>query len=173
MKYSLSYFFLILLLFSCKNEEKSQNIEIQETKLEELEINNFEKSLLSLKDLNIKFNDSFRLRRFGAQKKNDSVYALILRLDENVTDQEVKKYSIGLRSYSFELKDSINSLKKDFSPKVTTKQGAKYIILRQKINNIRYFDSIEAYIYKRKDWKNSGRLGTIVIKDILLEEKNK
>ncbi|WP_250433624.1 hypothetical protein [Hanstruepera flava] len=174
MKHSLTYFFLILIIFSCKNEEKTQNIGVQETKpSKELEVNNFEKSLLSLKDVNVKFNDSFKIKRFGAKKKNDSVYALILRLDENVTEEQVKKYSIGLRSYSFELNDSVNSLKRDFSPKITKKQGAKYIILNQKINGIRYFDSIEAYIYKRRDWKASGRLGTIIIKDILLEEKDK
>mgnify|MGYP000353800189 CR=1 FL=1 len=174
MKYSLTCFFLLLIIFSCKNEEKTQNTEIKETKPSKvLEVNNFEKSLLSLKDVNVKFNDSFKIKRFGAKKKNDSVYAIILRLDENVTEEQVRKYSIGLRSYSFELElnDSVNSLKRDFSPKITKKQGAKYIMLNQKINGIRYFDSIEAYIYKRRDWKASGRLGTIIIKDILLEEK--
>ena len=34
----------------------------------------------------------------------------------------------------------------------------------------KYMDSIDFYIYARKDWKASGRLGGIKIRDILLEE---
>lgn len=172
MNYKVGCIIILLAFLSCKNEEKTSPKELNnepESKII-LETNKFENSLLSLKDVNLKFNDSFEIKRFGALKKNDSVFSFVLRLDDNVTQKQVKKYSIGLRSYSFELNDT-KHLKNDFTPNLKTKQGAKYIILNQKINKIRYFDSIEAYIYKRKDWKASGRLGTIIIRDILLEEK--
>lgn len=173
MNYKLGFILILFGFMSCKKSEKPSVNEIKNVPSDKIEINKFEQSLLDLKDINVKFNDSFQINRFGALKKNDSIYAFVFRLNDNITENLVNKYSIGLRAYSFELGDKVNHFKSNFTPNLTKKQGGKYIILKQKINNIRYFDSIEAYIYKRRNWNASGRLGTIIIKDILLEEKNK
>ncbi|GAA3777107.1 hypothetical protein GCM10022271_06610 [Corallibacter vietnamensis] len=163
-----------MILFSCKDETKPKEEQVKKQSEPKLEINSFEKNLLDLKDVDLAFNESYTIKRFGAIKKNDSVFSFVLRLGDDVTKEEVKKYSIGLRSYSYELGDNkTNNLKKDFTPNLVKKKGANYIILNQKINHIRYFDSIEAYTYTRRDWNASGRISTIIIKDILLEEKNK
>ncbi|RYH76202.1 hypothetical protein EVU94_04380 [Flavobacteriaceae bacterium 144Ye] len=174
MKFKYFSFLVLLVLFSCKDEEKPKEAQVKKQSEPELEISSFEKKLLDLKDVDIAFNESYTIKKIGALKKNDSVFSFVMRLGDNVTTEEVEKYSIGLRSYSYELgNEKSNYLKKDFTPKLVKKKGVNYIILTQKINHIRYFDSIEAYIYARKDWNASGRISTIIVKDILLEEKNK
>ena len=117
MKYRLGYIIIISIFFSCKNGEKKQSQKVDNEPELILKTNNFEKALLDLRDVDVAFNESFKIKRFGGLKKNDSVYSFVMRLADDVTDEEVKKYSIGLRSYSIEFGDNKNIyLKRDYTP---------------------------------------------------------
>ena len=177
MKNIIIWFFFLATLMSCKSDKKNNKIieQVAETevvgqdnsKKVEVKKSFFEEKLSDYRDLERQFVDNYKLDKFGSLKINDSVFAFVFKLNKNTTAEMVKKYSIGLRGYSYEKGEP---LKASFAPEIKTRNKENFLILPKNTNGIKYFDSIEVYIYKRKDFKASGRIGTIKVKDILLEE---
>jgi hypothetical protein len=130
--------------------------------------NTFESRLLDLRAVNLKFNDNFKVEKFGMLKVNDSVFSFVFKLNEETTNEEVQKFSIGIVGYDSNLKDPY---KASFSPDIEKIDGNKYLIMTRKINQTRYFDSLEVYTYARKNWEATGRINSIKLEDILFEEK--
>lgn len=126
----------------------------------------FENDLLDLRDINDKLNDNLKVDKFGMQKINDSIFAFVFKLDNQTTGETIKQYSFGIKGYSSELDAPFLS---NFSPILSVVENQKYLVLKRKIKNTRYFDSLDIYIYERKNWKKSGKLGGIIIRDILFE----
>lgn len=164
----------ISFLFSCKNDKKEPiNTTQEQTEQKEvLEVkkgdNAFEEKLLDLREINLQFNDSFKLNKFGMLKLNDSVYGFVFKLDDLTTKDEVEKFSVGIIGHDSKLS---KPFKASFSPIIEKREGSKYLIMSRVINNTRYFDSLDVYTYKRKDWKASGRISSIKLEDIFFEEK--
>ncbi|WP_418510448.1 hypothetical protein [Corallibacter sp.] len=166
MKYSFTYFLIVMFFFSCKDGNKTSQKNKKESTM-----NSFEISLLDVRDVNVDFNPNYRIKKFGVLKSNDSVYSYVFRLNDDITKQEVLSHSIGVKAYSYELNKDVEFINKGFSPEIEEIEGGKYILLEQKILNIKYIDSLEAFIFSRGNYKASGKLGTIKIFDILLEDE--
>ena len=157
---------LLLLIVGCKTEKKEKTIEIVSTPIEKTE-SPFEKKLLDLRNVNKKFIDGFVVEKFGMQKIKDSIYTFVFKLNDSINEQTLNKYSIGIKGFDSDLKKDYRS---SFSPNLKIIEGNKYIVQRRKLINIKHFDSIDVYIYERKNFKKSGRLGEIKIRNILFEE---
>src|SRR5690606_3284627 len=171
MKVKVFLFIITTFVFSCKSDKKDV-IKPEETNSENIETvkkPQYQDKLLDFREVNLQFNEDYKMKGFAMQKINDSVYAYVFELDNAVTPATVETYSIGTKAYSIDLKEPIKS---SYSPNVETIDGKNYIIMRQKLTKITYIDSVEAYIYQRNNWKASGRLGTLKVKDILLNDKN-
>jgi hypothetical protein len=170
MKRTYFTLFALLLILACKTDKKSQNNsngEFENSKDTELQsTKTFESSILDLRTVNGKFNDQYGVEKFGMVKNNDSIYSFVFKLDNNTTSQTVEAYSIGIRIFDAKLSAPLNI---SFHPKIKNIEGNNYLVLSNKLKGIKYFDSLDVYIYKRKDWNSSGRLGEIKIKDILIE----
>lgn len=161
----------LFILLSCNNNKKSEktnNPQIDDPKQTEIQKREltFEDRLLDVRDIKDRFNDDLIVDKFGMQKFNDSIFAFVFKLDNQTKDEVVKRYSLGLKGYSHEQEQPFLS---NFSPDLSNIEGGKYIVLKRKIKNIRYFDSLDVYIYERKNWKKSGKLGDLMIHDILFE----
>ena len=177
MKNLIICFFFLATLMSCKSDKKSNEVVEQPIETEVVEKDNskkveakksyFEERLSDYREIERQFVDNYKVDKFGSLKVNDSVFAFVFKLNENTTADMVKKYSIGLRGYSNQ-KDE--PLKASFAPEIKTRNNENFLILPKNTKGIKYFDSVEFFIYKRKDFKTSGRIGTMKIRDILLEE---
>ena len=154
----------ILAMYTCKQEKS--DVKNDTTVISTLYENQFEKKLIDLREVKLKFNDYFEVEKFGMLKKSDTVYCFVFKLNDETENTTIDNYSIGIRAYDLELSEPLNL---SFHPQVEEIDGGKYILLEQKIVETSYFDSLDVYIYKRKDWESSGRLGEIKIKDILLK----
>lgn len=162
-------FSLLSTILCCKSDK-------QESKLGPSEDvnspkNSFEGELLDFREVNDAFNPNYKLVSFGVQKHNDSIYSYVFGLDEGTKNEEVLAHSIGIKAYSHELAEDKEYINKGFSPEIEIKQNKKYLILKQKISEIKYIDSLEAFIFARKNYKASGKLGVVKIYDILLENE--
>ena len=160
---------LILFFVSCKSEKKDtkddvkqdeQTVEVKNRK------NSFESKLIDAREVNKEIISGLKVKGFGIQKINDSVVGFVFKLDESTDAETVSKYSYGLRGY---YEESSKPFRTSASPDMKIIDENKYIIIRRKVMDIDYFDSLDVYIYKRKDWKGSGRLGGMKIHDILFE----
>ena len=167
-----TYFILIVLvlIFACKTDKKAEeNNGGTNKKYSPLGVQNtntFEKSILDLRIVNKKFNDQYRVEKFGMLKNNDSIYSFVFKLDNNTTEQTVEAFSMGIRIFDATLSTPLNL---SFNPVIENIEGGNYLILSHKLKGVNYFDSLDVYIYKRKDWNSSGRLGQLKIKDVLFE----
>lgn len=168
------YILLIILVFNCKSEKKEvqstsdETIEAKKDPLQQSKSFKFESKLLDVRGIKQEFNENLKVNKFGMQYVNDSIYAFVLNLDPSTLEETVSNYSFGVKGHYSE---SETPFKTTFSPEMTTIGNEKYVILRRKINKIKYFDSLDIYIYRRKNWKASGRLGSIKVKDILFENE--
>lgn len=162
---------LVILIFfivvSCKKENNKSN-QITTTEQPTNMISSFEKELLDLRDVKTQFTPEYKLKKFGLQKVNDTVFNFVFQLDESTTSETVEKYSIGVKGYDKELEKPYRS---SHNPVLKTIEQNNYIFLKSGLDDIRYFDSLDVYIYKRKDWKGSGRLGSVKVRDIYFKEK--
>lgn len=166
---------LILSLLACKEEKKDSINKDQNITNEEAEVvettkkdNSFEDKVMDLRDIKLQFNDVYKFEKFGMLKQNDSAYSFVFKLDDSTLKEEVEKYSIGIIGYDSSIS---KPFKASFNPELKIKQENKYIILTRVIKQTRYFDSIDVYMYKRKDWKASGRISSIKIKEVLFDTK--
>ena len=163
---------IVSLIFNCKSGEKDNStaIEVSENQsVSEPELNTFESQLLDFRNVDRSFNTQLKVTKFGVQKLNDSTSNFVFKLDPATDIAIAESFSYGIKSFYYEAE---LPLKTSFSPKVRKIDGNKYIILRNKAKDITYFDSLYVYIYERKNWKGSGELGNLKIKDILIEEEN-
>lgn len=94
--------------------------------------------------------------------------SFVFKLNDSTTRETVEAYSLGLRAFDLTLEKPLSM---SFNPTLEIIDGNKYVIVTRVINKNKYFDSLNVYIYKRKDWKGSGSLGNFKIKDILFEDK--
>ena len=164
--------FLIAILasvLSCKtdnnkNKETNENI----NSIEQTSKSTFEEALLDIREVNEKFNDQYKVEKFGIQKQGDSLIGFVFKLNDSTSKETVEAYSLGIRVFDRTLE---KPLEMSFNPFLKEIEGQKYVIATRIITETKYFDSISAYIYKRKDWKGSGRLGGFKIRDILIEDK--
>lgn len=156
-----------LLIFSCSKEKKKVEPEIQNSKQEEVIEKTFLNQLIDVRDVNRSFTDGYHVEKFGMQKVNDSIYGFVFKLSDSVLPETVEKYSVGLTGFNSEKKENF---KGSFNPIIDKIEGNKYVILKRKMENYQHFDSIDVYIYARKNWKASGRIGSFKVRDILFEE---
>ncbi|WP_370390331.1 hypothetical protein [uncultured Winogradskyella sp.] len=167
MKTNLLYVIIALLFASsCKDgKEKQVNSNAEDTNINKVE-STFEDQLLDLRDVNVQLNENYKIKKFGMLRHNDSIFSFVFRLDDSVMQNEVTKYSIGIKGFNVSLEDPYNAT---FSPSIETRDNNKYLILRRKIGKTSYFDSLEVYSYNRNDWKSSGRIASFKIRDVLFE----
>lgn len=152
---------LSICFFCCENSNKKK-----ETTKEKPNISNYESSLLDYRPINKHFTENYKVTDFGIDKQNDSIIDFVFKVDNEVTNSTVEAYSLGIRVFDKTLDKPLNL---SFNPTLQTIDNKSYIVLRKKIKQMKYFDSIDVYIFKRKDWKGSGRIGGYIIRDILFE----
>ncbi len=161
---------IIALLFcACKSDKKENKVDnqIQKEEVKKWE-KVYEKSLIDLRDVNQDFGSDYSVQRFGIDKKNDSTLFFVLKLDNQTLPETVQKYSLGAKAYNSQSEEKV--LTRSYSPDLKKIGNDKYLMLKILPTDWKYMDSIDFYIYARKDWKASGRLGGIKIRDILIEE---
>tara|TARA_R110002012_G_scaffold283090_2_gene473165 strand:- start:113984 stop:114505 length:522 start_codon:yes stop_codon:yes gene_type:complete len=172
MKKGIFILFMAITFVACKSDKKEVNETVEEDVEQVLPpaklINSFEDKLLDFRDVKLKFNDSYTVEKFGMLKQNDTVFSFVFKLGDDTEKLEVEKYSIGVVGYDSKVSDPFRA---SFNPELEIKDNKKYLILTREIGETRYFDSIDVYTYKRKDWKASGRLGGFKVRDILFEDK--
>ncbi|WCO01646.1 hypothetical protein [Psychroserpens ponticola] len=166
--YILILIILNLLCFNCKNETKNSS-EITESEISKDILNDYDQKLLDYRKLDVLLNGNFKIEGFGMKKMPNGNHGFVFKLGDHTTNKIIDYYSIGLIGYSNESPQK--PFEASLHPRLTTKQNNNYIILQRKIDKIRYFDSLDVYIYLRKNYKKSKRLGTVIIKDILFEDK--
>ena len=172
MKINFYILVLILTFYSCKSENKSSNVDpIKEPVEIETGVENFENlafsnSLLDYRDINNQFTPELIMNGFGMKKINDSTYAFVFKLAQDATQSEIEKYSFGFKSFYAGSQSPINAT---FSPNIQSHDGDKFLIMKKKIKETKAFDSIDAYIYSRNNWKSSGRIGGFKIYDVLFD----
>ena len=163
----------ILLLTSCKSDKNNETqqsgpIEVIVDSTNKAEAT-YEDKLLDFRPISKRFNEDFLVNDFGVDKINDSIYKLVLKLDPMTLNETVLKYSIGVRGVNNTTHN--NSLLGAYAPEVETIDEGKYIRLRAVLPKTEYFDSLNFYIYERKNWQGAGMLGGFWIRDILLVEE--
>ncbi|MCA0131290.1 hypothetical protein [Winogradskyella alexanderae] len=158
---------LLSFVLCCKNEKTSKN---ENGKNEKTELrSSYEKSLIDYRDLNMPLATDFIIEAFGMKKVKERNYAFVFKLNNNIEQSVLDKYSVGIRGFENYSDDSFETT---FNPKnIYDIEGRKYMICTKLINKIRYFDSLEVFIYNRNNWENSGKLGSIKIIDILFEDE--
>lgn len=163
---------LITLLSSCKEEAKNdinrKNKADDGINTSEQSGSTYDDQLFDLRLVNKRFNEDLFVEEFGVDKVNDSTYKLVLKLDPNTTHDAVLKYGIGVRGMNNITYN--NDLLGAYAPKLEEIDNNRYIRLRAVLPNTQYFDSLNFYIYERKNWKGSGMLGSFWISDIMLVE---
>lgn len=168
-KVLLTVFLLLTIIFSCESEKNKSRSTIAENV--EKKLNSFEESLLDYREVDDNFNSNYKLTSFGIKKHNDSIYSYVFGLNDETKKEEVLAHSIGIKAYSRELPKGKEYLNKGFAPKLEIKGKKKFLILKQNFSEIKYIDSLEAFIFTRKNYKASGKLGVVKIYDILLEDE--
>ncbi|MGG5488430.1 hypothetical protein [Gaetbulibacter sp. PBL-D1] len=154
-------------LLSCKSEKKENTKkEINQSTEETPPPSAFESSLLDLRPIEKDLTSGYKVNKFGIQKENDSLIGFVFLLDNNATPETVEAFSMGIRAFDRTLEKPLNM---SFNPEIEIIEGQKYVIAKQILKSTNYFDSVDVFIYKRKDWKGSGRLGGFKIRDILFE----
>ena len=172
MRYLLSTLVLTGLLISCGNEKKNASetsgTEKDSLAAQELDaaVPKFESDLIDWREVDLNYNEEFGIQKFGMRRINDSVFAYVFRLKKDFNPDNILKYSIGIKAY---LPDTEDFMRSSYSPEIQVIDNNSYLLMPHKFGKIRYLDSIESYIYARNNWKASGRLGTIKIRDILFE----
>lgn len=172
MKKGIFILLMAIAFIACKSDKKNESGEANQPDPETVEIKveseseKFEKSLLDYREMAESYAVDFPVEGFGMQKFNDSIFGFVFKVGNAVTTGVVEKYSIGLKGYH---QKSDKPYAKSASPDLTTIGGNNYVIIKRKIDNIKYFDSLDTYIYTRANWKASGRIGGFKIKDILFE----
>lgn len=70
MKSTILLITILVSIFSCKTDKKN-NIEtnVNENSTEQITKSTFEKSLLDLREVNQKFNNQYKVEKFGIKKK--------------------------------------------------------------------------------------------------------
>jgi len=171
MKKTLIALIIIPIIFGCKSDKKKdENYPVDSQNDISTELKNtktFESSILDLRTVNEKFNDQYGVEKFGMLKSDDSTYSFVFKLDNDTTAETVEAYSLGIRIFDAELNAPLNL---SFHPEIKNIEDNNYLVLSNKLKGAKYFDSLDVYIYKRRDWKTSGRLGQIKIKDVLIEK---
>lgn len=176
MKRIILYSLILFVTFGCKSDKKEKpnavksDIKSEEgqSKREELKLSSFERRLLDLRDVNKQFNEAFKIEKFGMLQLEENLYGFVFKLDENTTEGTVEKYSVGIKGFNREIDSTFRA---SFAPEIKTRNNKKYLILTRKLEKEKYFDSLDVYIFERKNWKASGRLGTIKIRDIFFEKE--
>lgn len=167
MKKTIYLIVLVFIVVNCKTENKKAIEEKTTEDLVEIKTKSvFEDELLDVRDVNHELITGYTVEQFGMKKVNDSIHAFVFKLDNNTTEQTVLAYSLGIRGFQ----EDKNVLEFSPAPFMKTIEQNKYLVLKRKLENIRYFDSIEVYIYERKNWKKSGKLGEYKIKDVVFED---
>lgn len=150
---------------SCKENTKKSIEAGKDSKIIEA-LNPYESELLDYRSTDVKFNEDFHIDKFGVRKYNDSIFYFILRLKDNVTEDEVNKYSMGVIAYSYLLEEDYQAVT---NPKITRIHDKNYLVINRVPEKTDYLDSIEFYIYQKNNFKASGKLGEIKIIDVLYE----
>ena len=161
---------MLIVLIGCQENKKTEgeiNLNKEEFQENDTKPSTFESKLLDLRDTKVEFNENFKIEKFGMLKQSDSVYSFVLKLDNITSPFEVEKFSIGVNAYDSSQQEPF---KASFNPEIEEINGNKYILLTRKIENYSYFDSLELYTYKRKDWKSSGKISSVKFKDILFKD---
>ncbi len=164
---------IVLLFVSCKNETNNNadnEINKKENDASIIKSQLFKNTLLDYRDIDESFTPSFQVNGFGMKRFNDSIYAYVLKLKDNVNAETVKKYSIGFKSYHEGAESPINAT---FSPEIEIHDESNFLIMKRNLKKIEYFDSLDVYIYARNNWKASGRIGSFKIIDVLFEKEKK
>tara|TARA_R100001377_G_scaffold82768_1_gene63482 strand:- start:312 stop:833 length:522 start_codon:yes stop_codon:yes gene_type:complete len=171
MKKGIFILLIAITFIACKSDKNNENADVNETVSDSTkpEAVSFEQSLLDYRDVNERFLDNYKVEKFGIQKTNDSLIGFVFKLNDSTTNETVEAYSLGIRGFDRNLK---KPLLMTFEPVLSEIDGSKYIIATKVVDEVKYFDSISAYIYKRKDWKGSGNLGGFKVLDILLDDKS-
>jgi hypothetical protein len=169
LKILLITFSVFTIILSCKSDKQNPTKPV--TKNTEDKLNSFEESLLDYRKINVNFNPNYNLISFGVKKHNDSIYSYVFGLNNEIKNEEVLAHSIGIKAYSHELLEDKEYINKGFAPQIEIKENKKFLILKQNFSNIKYIDSLEAFIFTRKNYKASGKLGTVKVYDILLEDE--
>ena len=163
---------LIILLSSCKEEAKNdinrKTKSVDGIDISEQSGSTYDDQLFDLRLVNKRLNEDLFVEEFGVDKVNDSIYKLVLKLDSNTTNDDVLNYSIGVRGMNNTTYN--NELLGAYAPMLEEIDNNRYIRLRAVLPNTQYFDSLNFYIYARKNWKGSGMLGSFWIRDIMLVE---
>lgn len=149
-------------IYRYPNFDESAKIKIQSIK-------NLSDESFHFKSINGHFNDDFKFTGFGVNQQSNGMYQFALELHETTKPETVKKYSIGLKGYSSKLDKPFS-----FSVHPITKKinGKDHAFFGKKIpRDIAIFDSVNMYIYERKNWNKSGSLGEVTIGEIKLLEK--
>ena len=164
------YFIVIIaLLTSCKNESKNKIDKVLDARNEsDKPITSYDDQLFDLRLVKKRFNEDLFVEEFGVDMINDSIYKLVLKLDSNTANDAVLKYSFGVRGMNNTTHN--NKLLGAYAPRLEEIDNNKYIRLRAVLPDTQYFDSLNFYIYARKNWKGSGMLGSFWIRDIMLVE---
>jgi hypothetical protein len=168
MKSSLIITCFTILFLSCKSEKNDIKTEALSTKVEKIEMSDYENQLIDYRDVDVQFLENYKIKKFGL-KKNDfeNSYGFVLKLDKSTNESIVKNYSIGVKAYSQDIKKPLSF---SLNPIATKIEDESYVVLNKKLPlDLKYFDSLRFIIYERKNWKNSGVLGEFYIKDVLLE----
>ena len=164
-----------IFIAGCKSDKNSDKNKISEPTeiLEDIEAKKpksesqiFESKLVDYRELDNRFNKNMEVHAFGIQIPNDSTMAFVFRLNKSTIDGEVEKYSFALKGF---YNDNTNIFRASFNPSIKKIGDNKYIQLWHKKANIKYFDSLQVFIYERNNWKNSGKLGGFTFSDILIE----
>lgn len=146
------FFILVLIIFfSCEERVKSDYLKSG--------LEGYLKKRIIKED----FVDGFTLEEVAFFKKADDNYEMVLRLNNNLLENSIKKYSFGIHAYE---SDKVNNNKGeafkvwDIKPKIEIYEGHKYLIKdlkrpKQKI------DSIVFFLYDRE--KYNGVIGNRII----------
>ncbi|SEP82225.1 hypothetical protein SAMN05421824_0409 [Hyunsoonleella jejuensis] len=167
MKYRILLIIVVFSCLSCKQNQKTKeesHIESQKDVKEEL--NPYELSLLDYREINQEFNSSFKVDKFGVRKFNDSIFYFVLRLNDDIIENEVDKYSMGVKAYDHLEKEEFTAFT---NLKIRQLHEKKYLIINRVPKGTKYLDSIEFFIYQKNNFKASGKLGEIKVYDILFE----
>jgi len=166
---TLYFIVIIALLTSCKNESKNKIDKVLDARNEsDKPITSYDDQLFDLRLVKKRFNEDLFVEEFGVDMINDSIYKLVLKLDSNTNNDAVLKYSFGVRAMNNTTHN--NKLLGAYAPRLEEIDNNKYIRLRAVLPDTQYFDSLNFYIYARKNWKGSGMLGSFWIRDIMLVE---
>ena len=163
--------FAVVLLMGCKADKKEDSVKVVDSNKEEpaqIEEKNltFEDKLLDYRDVNRQFVEGYSVEKFGIQKINDSIFGLVFKLDNATTSSTVDAYSIGVKIFDLSLEKPMSS---SFHPNIKEIEGSKYVVLPRKFTKLDGMDSLDVYVYNRKNWKGSGRLGSFKIRDVVFK----